>query len=227
MMKSMSKVSRIVDVLGTDTISGFLYKKLFVSIFKVKRGVTILVGVIPILYTKTAFSQTILIAIYQDTRLVIVQVTLPVSFLLVRLNKGVSRSSTLLKRTTTLLFGVDKLAIYSPLSTLDTNSIYDGSTLNYGASQFSVLRVTRGKPMANIHAPIMTDYNGHFGNGSNPLGETRANGTRLEAVVALSLRKSFIMIDQTEDNSSVNVTESMWYWYSDKSILIDDGSDRG
>ena len=81
--------------------------------------------------------------------------------------------------------------------------------------------------MANIHAPIMTDYNGHFGNGSNPLGETRANGTRLEAVVALSLRKSFIMIDQTEDNSSVNVTESMWYWYSDKSILIDDGSDRG
>ena len=79
-----------------------------------KRGVTILVGVIPILYTKTAFSQTILIAIYQDTRLVIVQVTLPVSFLLVRLNKGVSRSSTLLKRTTTLLFGVDKLAILQP-----------------------------------------------------------------------------------------------------------------
>src|SRR5215469_6528056 len=106
MMKSMSKVSRIVDVLGTDTISGFLYKKLFVSIFKVKRGVTILVGVIPILYTKTAFSQTILIAICQDTRFVIVQVTLPVSFLLVRLNKGVSRSSTLLKRTTTLLFGL-------------------------------------------------------------------------------------------------------------------------
>ena len=93
----MSKVSRIVDVLETDTI----------SIFKVKRGVTMLtlVGVIPILYTKTAFSQIILIGICPDIRLVIVQVTLPVSFLLVRLNKGVSRSSTLLKRTTTLLFG--------------------------------------------------------------------------------------------------------------------------
>ena len=58
----MSKVSRIVDVLGTDTISGFLYKKLFVSIFKVKRGVIMLmlVGVIPILYIQTAFSQTTL-----------------------------------------------------------------------------------------------------------------------------------------------------------------------
>jgi len=120
-MKSMSKVSRIVDVLGTDTISGFLYKKLFVSIFKVKRGVTILVGVIPILYTKTAFSQTILIAICQDTRFVIVQVTLPVSFLLVRLNKGVSRSSTLLKRTTTLLFG---LYGRTKKTTITTTKIY-------------------------------------------------------------------------------------------------------
>jgi len=117
----MSKVSRIVDVLGTDTISGFLYKKLFVSIFKVKRGVTILVGVIPILYTKTAFSQTILIAICQDTRFVIVQVTLPVSFLLVRLNKGVSRSSTLLKRTTTLLFG---LYGRTKKTTITTTKIY-------------------------------------------------------------------------------------------------------
>jgi len=60
-MKTMSKVSRIVDVLGT--ISGsFLDKKLFVSIFKATRVVTMLtlVGVIPILYTQTAFSQTAL-----------------------------------------------------------------------------------------------------------------------------------------------------------------------
>src|SRR5215469_9180442 len=62
-MKTMSKVSRIVDLLGTDTISGsFLDKKLFVSIFKATRVVIMLtlVGVIPILFTQTAFSQTTL-----------------------------------------------------------------------------------------------------------------------------------------------------------------------
>jgi len=50
-MKTMSKVSRIVGVLGTDMISGgFLNKKLFVSIFKATLIVTMLtlVGVIPI-----------------------------------------------------------------------------------------------------------------------------------------------------------------------------------
>ena len=60
----MSKVFRIVDVLGTRTISeSFVTKKLFVfSIFKATRVVIMLtlVGVIPILYTQTAFSQTTL-----------------------------------------------------------------------------------------------------------------------------------------------------------------------
>jgi hypothetical protein len=37
------------------------------------------------------------------------------------------------------------------------------------------------------------DGSGHFGNGSKPLGETRANGTTLEAVAAPSLRKSFMI----------------------------------
>jgi len=98
-MKTMSKVSRIVDVLGIDTISGsFLNKKLFVSIFKVMRVVTMLtlVGVIPILYSQTAFSQTTL------------NCDLPghpscyssgYSFGLV--NRGISCISTLLKGTPT------------------------------------------------------------------------------------------------------------------------------
>ena len=63
-MKDMSKGSKIVDVLRTDTISGrFLNKQLLVfSIFKGTRVVMLLtlVGIIPILYTQTAFSQTAL-----------------------------------------------------------------------------------------------------------------------------------------------------------------------
>jgi len=96
-MKTMSKVSRIVDVLGT--ISGsFLDKKLFASIFKATRVVTMLtlVGVIPILYTQTAFSQTAL------------NCDLPGNpscyssgYTAGLVNKGVSCSSTLVKGTTT------------------------------------------------------------------------------------------------------------------------------
>jgi hypothetical protein len=98
-MKTMSKVSRIVDVLGTDTILGsFLDKKLFVSIFKATRVVIMLtlVGAIPILYTQTAFSQTTL------------NCDLPghpscysSGYTAGLVNKGVSCSSTLVKGTTT------------------------------------------------------------------------------------------------------------------------------
>src|SRR5215813_1122354 len=57
-MKTMSKGSRIVDIVGT-----FVNKKLLVfSIFKATRVVIMmtLVGVIPILYTQIAYSQTTL-----------------------------------------------------------------------------------------------------------------------------------------------------------------------
>lgn len=91
----MSKVSRIVDVLRTDS---FLNKKLFVSIFKAPRVVIMLtlVGVIPILYTQTAFSQTTL------------NCDLPghpscysSGYTAGLVNKGVSCSNTLVKGTTT------------------------------------------------------------------------------------------------------------------------------
>jgi len=98
-MKTMSKVSRIVDVLGTDTISGsFLNKKLTVmSIFKARVVIMLtLIGVIPILYAQTAFSQTTLNcdqpghpSCYSS------------GYTAGLVNKGVSCSSTLLKGTTT------------------------------------------------------------------------------------------------------------------------------
>jgi hypothetical protein len=97
MMKSMSKVSRIVDVLETDTISGFLC-------FHIQSEARCDYADARRSYSNSIHENSILTN-HSNIRLVIVQVTLPVSFLLVRLNKGVSRSSTLLKRTTTLLFG--------------------------------------------------------------------------------------------------------------------------
>jgi hypothetical protein len=61
-MKIMSKGSRIVDVLRTDTISGRFRSNVVFPIFKATRVVIMLtlVGIIPILYTQTAFSQTTL-----------------------------------------------------------------------------------------------------------------------------------------------------------------------
>src|SRR5215467_11368413 len=98
-MKTMSKVSRIVDVLGIDTILGsFLNKKLFVSIFKAMRVVTMLmlVGVIPILYSQKAFSQTTL-----DCDLPGHPSCYSSGYTAGLVNKGVSCSSALLKGTTT------------------------------------------------------------------------------------------------------------------------------
>ncbi|MGA9150664.1 MAG: hypothetical protein WBZ36_08800 [Candidatus Nitrosopolaris sp.] len=96
----MSKGSRTVDVLGTDTISGrFVNERLLVfSIFKATRVMIMLtlVGVFPILYTQTAFSQTTLncdlpghASCYSS------------GYSAGLVNKGVSCSSTLLKGTTT------------------------------------------------------------------------------------------------------------------------------
>jgi hypothetical protein len=99
-MKTMSKVSRIVDVLGTDTISrSFLNTKFFVfSIFKAMRVVTMLtlVGVIPILYTQTAFSQTTL-----NCGLPGHPSCYSSGYTAGLVNKGVSCSSNLVKGTTT------------------------------------------------------------------------------------------------------------------------------
>src|SRR5215467_8714908 len=98
-MKIMSKESRIIDVLGTDTISGsFLNKKFFVSIFKATRVVIMLmlVGVIPILYTQTAFSQSTL-----NCDLSGHPSCYSSGYTAGLVNKGVSCTSALVKGTTT------------------------------------------------------------------------------------------------------------------------------
>src|SRR5215469_3007166 len=99
-MKTMSKVSRIVDVLGTDTISrSFLNKKLLVfSIFKTTRVVIMLtlVGVIPILYTQTVFSQTTLNCNQSGH-----PTCYGSGYSAGLVNKGISCSSTLLRGTPT------------------------------------------------------------------------------------------------------------------------------